>query len=558
VSETNSTGLVFVQRIGDATNVFNVSYATTNGTAVAGVNYQATAGVLSFANGEVLKAVSVPLFNNHGVTNVAFGMTLSNATAGVQLVSPSNAVVVIQPANAGLSFTNAAASVFKNGGAAIITVVCSNPALEPTDTNSAPLSVNYFTSDGTAVAGQDYIATSGTLLFTNGLATNTISVPIINSSQVTGSRAFTVSLTNATAPGKISSPSNQVVTIVDSNSGLSFSAPAYSVLKTGVAATITVLRTDNTNQTTSVSYTTLDGTAVAGTDYIATNGTFVFTNGQTSATFLVTVIANTAVQPDKTVLLQLFNPTNGILVAPSASTLTIHDTSGSLVVPDGSALVHESGPTNGIIDPGENVTLLFAFRAEAGTNIANFSATLLATNGVTSPSPVGTMNPGSLTVGGRPASQAFSFTASGTNGQQIAATFQLYNGANSIGTAVFTYTLGTLSRTYYSTNTIIINDNTTASPYPSTINVSGVGGVVIKATLTLTNIYHGSASDIAVLLAAPDQQDTLVMANAGGPNAVSKVTLVFDDAATNSLPHNTPFTSGTNKPTAYGTAPHFP
>ena len=40
------------------------------------------------------------------------------------------------------------------------------------------------------------------------------------------------------------------------------------------------------------------------------------------------------------------------------------------------------------IDPGENVTLMFAFRAAGGTNINKFSATLLATNGVTSPSPV--------------------------------------------------------------------------------------------------------------------------------------------------------------------------
>jgi uncharacterized delta-60 repeat protein len=559
VSETNGTGLVFVQRIGDASNAFQVNYATTDGTAVAGVDYSTTAGILAFASGEVLKGISVPLLNNHNVTNVAFGMSLSNATAGVQLVAPSNAVVVVQPSDAGLSFTNSAISVSKIGGAAVITVVCSNPAVEPVDTNTPPVSVNYFTSDGTALAGQDYSATSGTLFFTNGIGTNTFSVPIVNSGLVNGNRTFTVSLTNATAPGKIVSPSNQVVTIIDSNAGLSFSSSAYTILKTGVAATITVFRTDNTNQTSSVNFTTLDGTAVAGTDYVATNGTFVFTNGQTVKTFAVTVIASTTVQPDKTVLLQLFSPTNGIIVAPGAATLTIHDTSGSLVVPDGSALTHESfTPANGIIDPGENVTLLFAFRASAGTNIANLNATLLATNGITSPSPGGAVSYGPLTVGGPPSSRAFSFTASGTNGQQINATFQLSNGAAGIGTGVFTYTLGTSSLTFFSTNAIIINDNAPASPYPSTINVSGVGGVVIKTTVTLTNLYHGSASDIDALLVAPDQQNTLIMSHAGGPNALVKVTLTFDDASTNSLPHFTPIVSGTNKPTAYTPAPHFP
>lgn len=557
VSEASSPGLVFVQRIGNPTNTFQVNYATTGGTAVAGVNYTATNGVLNFPSGQTLEAISVPLFNNHDVTNVTFGMTLSSPSNAV-IVAPSNALVVIQPANAGLSFSNAAVSVFKNSGAVLITVVCSDPGLETTNTNSAPLSVNYFTSDGTALAGQDYIATSGTLLFTNGIGTNTFTVPVINSSRVTGNRAFSVSLTNATAPGIITSPSNQVVTIIDNNSGLSFSSPTYTILNAGGAAPITVLRTDNINTNSTVNFTTLDGTAVAGTDYIATNGVLVFTNGQTSQSFQVTVIANSVVQPDKTVLLQLSGPTNGVLVAPSAATLTIHDTTGSLVVPDGSALLQESGPVNGIIDPGENVTLLFAFRAEAGTNIASFSATLLATNGVTSPSPVGTMNPASLTVGGRPASQAWNFTASGTNGQQIAATFQLYNGAAGIGTVVFSYMLGTVSTTYYSSNAIIINANTTALPYPSTINVSGVGGQVIKATVTLTNLYHTAVSSVDALLVEPDQQDTLIMGNAGGPNAVGPVTVTFDDAATNSLPHFTPIVSGTNKPTAYPPLPNFP
>jgi len=568
VSETNSTALVLVQRIGNTTNDFYVNYATTNGTAVAGVNYQATASPplppLHFAIGESLEAISVPLINTHGVTNVAFGMSLSTTNPDVQLEVPSNTVVVIQPANAGLSFTNQAISVSKNVGAAVITVICSNPGLETTNTNSAPLSVNYFTSDGTgtnpAVNGIDYLATSGTLFFTNGLATNTFTVPIINNSQASGNRAFTVSLTNATAPGKITSPSNQVVTIIDNNSGLRFSESAYSILKTGIAAPITVLRTDNINTNSAVNFTTLDGTAIAGMDYVATNGTLVFTNGQTSKTFMVTVIYNTAVQPDKTVLLQLFSPTNGVLVPPSATTLTIHDTN-SVVIPDGSALISESGPANGIIDPGENVTLMFAFRAVDGPDIANFSAALLATNGVTSPSSVGTMNSTHLIAGGRPALQAWQFTASGTNGQQIVATFQLFNGTSSIGTAVFTYTLGTVSKTYYNTNAIIINDNTTASPYPSSINISGLNGVIIKATVTLTNMYHGSASDIGVLLAAPDQQNTLLMSHAGGPNAISKVTLVFDDASTNSLPDaasGKTITSGTNRPSAYGTAPHFP
>ncbi|HZF01516.1 MAG TPA: Calx-beta domain-containing protein [Methylomirabilota bacterium] len=560
VSETNNTGVIFVQRIGSTTNVFQVNYTTTNGTALAGINYNATTGTLAFVSGEIQKTISVPLINNQLVTNLTFGMKLSNPTVGAQLVAPSNAVVVLQAGAAGLSFTNAAMSVFKNVGSAAITVVCSNPGIEPVvvDSNTVPLSVHYYTVDGTAVAGQDYSSVSGTLIFTNGIGTNIIFVPIINNSLITGSRTFTVSLTNATAPGKITSPSNQVVTIIDSNSGLSFSSPTYSVTKTNVSATITVIRTDNTNTVSTIDFSTADGTAKAGTDYISTNGTCIFTNGVTSRTFAVTVLAGTTVQPDKTVLLQLSNPTGGILAPPSAATLTIHDTSGSFVVAAGSTLLHESLITNGIIDPGENVTMLFAFRAAGGTNVSSLFATLLATNGVTSPSPGTPVSYGPLIVGGPSASRALSFTANGTNSQQIVATFLLNNGVTNIGTASFTYTLGSWAMTFYNTNKITINDNTLASPYPSAITVSNLGGTVIKATITLTNMTHSSPSDINVLLVAPNQKDTLIMSHAGGQHALNGVTLKFDDAATNSLPQNSQITNGVYKPTGYTPSPNFP
>lgn len=563
VSESTNSGLIFVQRIGVATNAFTVNYATADGTARAGINYVTTSGTLAFAGGEVLKTVSVPLINNHGVTNLAFSMTLSTPSAGVQLAAPSNSVVIIQPSMAGLSFTNPAMSVSKNVGLAVITVVCSNPSIEPVaSSNSVPLSVSYFTSDGTAIAGQDYTTTSGTLVFTNGIGTNFFTVPIINSGLITGNRTFTVSLTNATAPGVITIPGSQVVTIVDNNSGLSFSAANYTILKTGVATNITVVRTDNTNLTSTVNFSTADGTAVAGTDYVATNGVLTFTNGETSHTFALRVIATTTVQPDKTVLLQLSTPTNGILTAPSAAILTIRDNSGSLVVPAGSALLSESLITNGIIDPNETVKMLFAFRVSAGTNIANLTATLLATNGINSPTPSGPVSYGPLIARGPSASQAFTFTANGTNGQNIAATFQLANGSINLGQAAFTYTLGTWTNTFVSTNAIIINDLAPASPYPSTIVVSNVNGVIVKATVTLTNLYHTYPNDIDALVVSPGQKDTLIMAHAGGGNAIGKVTLTFDDAATNSLPPKaypqTTITNGTYKPTSYLPIPSFP
>ncbi len=571
VSETNSPGIIFVQRVGNPTNGFQVNYATTNGTARAGINYSTTAGTLTFAGGETLKTISVPLINDQMTTNLTFGLSLSSPTAGAILLAPSNALVVLQPGRAGLSFTNPAMSVSKDIGTAIIPVVCSNPGIEPVivDSNTVPLSVQYYTLDGTAVNGQDYTGVSGTLVFTNGVGTNTIPVTIKNNSLITGNRTFTVVLTNATVPGKITSPSNQVVTIIDSNAGLSFSSPVYTVNKTNVFVTITVIRTDNTNQVSTVNYATADGTAVAPGDYTPTNGTCVFTNGVISQTFTVRVVAGNTVQPDKTVLLQLSSPSGGSYLAPpSAAVLTIHDTSGSLVVPAGSAFAPNGDPNhNGLIDTNETVTLLFAFRAAGGNTVSNLSATLLATNGVTSPHANVTDNPpiqnyGLLAVGGPSAYREFSFTAVGTNGQQIAATFLLTNGTSGLGTALFTYTLGSWTTVFRNTNAIIINAAAAASPYPSTITVSNVGGVLLNTVITLTNMTHTAPAAINALLVSPNQNDTLFMSHAGGGQfggAINGVTLTFEDAThTNSLPFNGQITNGVYNSTQYGGAPVFP
>jgi hypothetical protein len=118
--------------------------------------------------------------------------------------------------------------------------------------------------------------------------------------------------------------------------------------------------------------------------------------------------------------------------------------------------------------------------------------------------------------------------------------------------------LGAVVNRFTNSFPIIINDHAIASPYPSMINISNLVGSVQKVTLTLTNLAHGSPGDIDAVLVSPAQQTTLFMAHAGGQNAITNVTLTFDDAATNSLPQSGQIISGTNKPSAYLPVPVFP
>jgi hypothetical protein len=90
-----------------------------------------------------------------------------------------------------------------------------------------------------------------------------------------------------------------------------------------------------------------------------------------------------------------------------------------------------------------------------------------------------------------------------------------------------------------------------AGPYPSTITVGGLSGVLLKTTVTFTNLTHTEPGAIQALVVAPDQQDTVLMSGAGGESAINDVTLTFDDAATNILTHNGQITNGVYRPTQY-------
>src|SRR5262249_45063747 len=71
--------------------------------------------------------------------------------------------------------------------------------------------------------------------------------------------------------------------------------------------------------TVTVSYATADGTANAGTDYVAANGSLTFAPGETSKTVTVTINGDTAVEPDETFTLTLSSPVHATLTKATAT-----------------------------------------------------------------------------------------------------------------------------------------------------------------------------------------------------------------------------------------------
>jgi subtilisin-like proprotein convertase family protein len=116
------------------------------------------------------------------------------------------------------------------------------------------------------------------------------------------------------------------------------------------------------------------------------------------------------------------------------------------------------------------------------------------------------------------------------------------------------------AQTFSNLNAITINDNATATPYPSTILVSGVAGNVVKLTISLFQISHSFPDDIDMLLVGPQGQTAVIFSDVGGgpdPQVVN-YDITLDDAAPLAMLDTGPLAPGTFQPTNIGTADTFP
>lgn len=85
------------------------------------------------------------------------------------------------------------------------------------------------------------------------------------------------------------------------------------------------------------------------------------------------------------------------------------------------------------------------------------------------------------------------------------------------------------------TEPITIADSGQATPYPSSIEVSGATGTISSLTVTLTGLSHSFPNDVDVLLVGPTGESVVLMADAGGTTRVRRLTVTFDDAAASAL-----------------------
>lgn len=96
---------------------------------------------------------------------------------------------------------------------------------------------------------------------------------------------------------------------------------------------------------------------------------------------------------------------------------------------------------------------------------------------------------------------------------------------------------------------ISIPDMGKATPYPATINVSGLSGTTTDVNVTLRGVRHTWPDDVSALLVDPRGQKVMLMSDVGGGADLNGVELTFDDEAAGKLPDNAQIAAGAYKPT---------
>jgi hypothetical protein len=334
VSEETPTLLVKVIRTGDVSATASINFATSDGTATAGTDYTFTSGTLTFGPGELSKNVAIPIINDNlfETGDETFQLTLSNPIGGAFLTAPSAATINITDNDLKPNVRGPQTARIAEGDSGTqniaVEVTLSTPSIQT-------VTVNYATSDGSATAGSDYVASSGTVTIPAGSTTATINIPINGDTNIEQTETFNITLSNATNVAFISNPVVSVF-IVNDDTTVQFNSAAVSVNESVGSVDVTVTRVGDLGKATTVQFATTDtaglqncqlanGKASERCDYGTVVGSLRFGIGQATKTFTIPIVNDAFIEGDETLTVNLSGVTGALLANPSAITITIVD-----------------------------------------------------------------------------------------------------------------------------------------------------------------------------------------------------------------------------------------
>lgn len=279
-----------------ATSDVHFSYTTFHGTATANVDYddQSVPVDVTISAGQTSKIISIQtLQDGHAELPETFNLNIANPTNAV--IADNSGTGTIIDDDLSSFFVSDVSHAEGNAGQTAFTFTVSRSGFDLDNTST----VDYFTSQGTALSGSDYQATSGSLTFLPNQTERTVTVYVNGDRTSEPNETFFLNLTspffatlsNSQAEGTIVNDDSRTVSVNDisvteGNSGTK-------------SATFTLSLSSAAGSNVVVQYSTPADDATKNVDYVYKTGSVTFAPGQTSKTVTVQVKGDTAVEPNE-------------------------------------------------------------------------------------------------------------------------------------------------------------------------------------------------------------------------------------------------------------------
>jgi hypothetical protein len=341
-----------------------VGFETRESAAIQSDDYVGAVGTITFPPGELVEEIEISLIGDAiAEPDEAFFIDLSQPTSASIEDPHGVATIVNDDTTPAVSISDTEILEGDAGSTeARLDVTLSAPVADP-------VTISFVTSDGTAIAGEDFVAASGTVDFSPGEVTRSISLDVFGDMSGEPDEEFFVDLSdpvNAT----IITPRG-VVSVINDDPIISLSVNDVSVTEGNggtASASFTVSLSDPSTDEVTAAFTTRDDTAIAGQDYASASGTLTFAPGQMSKQVVVSVFGDTLYEPAERFVLDLTS--GSVWLRDPRGVATIHDdeplpsiTIGDILVTEGNSGTKQavftlrlSGPSATPIDVGYTTT----------------------------------------------------------------------------------------------------------------------------------------------------------------------------------------------------------
>jgi choice-of-anchor C domain-containing protein len=289
-----------------------VEYTLSDGTARAGSDFDGAGGTVTIPAFTGSATIPVPvLADTMFEEDERFTLTLRNPSRGTLTDAEAVGVVVNDDPMPLVSVDDVFVAEGDSGTRAATFTVTVSSVID------RPMTVSYFTANGSAGSGSDYVATNGTLTIPANASRATVAVTVLGDTLPEVNETFLLTISDASHA--MLGDAQGVATIV--NDDVPPGGPEISVgdvaVREGDEGTVPALFVVTLSEPAfvpvSVNYSLAGGTALVGYDVQLANGTLTFEPGEVSKVIGVDVIGDRLDEPAETFFLNLTAPLNGVI-----------------------------------------------------------------------------------------------------------------------------------------------------------------------------------------------------------------------------------------------------